>query len=370
MSMSPGKAYPELYDDQLASKISSTQGLLGSLGISNAPNLEVFPSAPSHYRMRAEFKIWQQGETAHYAMFEQGEYKKPILIDEFSIGSKTISTLMPLLIERINKDEILRKRLFQIEFLTTLKGEALVTLIYHKPLDAEWIHNAKQLERDLEVHIIGRSRKQKEVLSKDYVIETLKLRQGEIKYQQVETGFTQPNAQVCIEMLNWASDNTENLGGDLIELYCGNGNFTIPLSYNFERVFATEISKISTRSALHNIALNKRENIEVLRLSSEEVSDAFSGVREFRRLKHLDLKAYNFSTIFVDPPRAGLDPHTLSLVSEYDNIVYISCNPETLENNLKTLLKTHDITKFALFDQFPYTDHRECGVILKRRPSE
>jgi tRNA (uracil-5-)-methyltransferase len=47
--------------------------------------------------------------------------------------------------------------------------------------------------------------------------------------------------------------------------------------------------------------------------------------------------------------------------------MYISCNPETLKENLDILSETHDITRFALFDQFPYTHHMEAGVMLERK---
>ena len=55
------------------------------------------------------------------------------------------------------------------------------------------------------------------------------------------------------------------------------------------------------------------------------------------------------------------------MVTRFDRIIYISCNPQTLAENLATLSRTHEVTAFALFDQFPYTDHMECGVVLRRR---
>ena len=91
------------------------------------------------------------------------------------------------------------------------------------------------------------------------------------------------------------------------------------------------------------------------------------GERQFSRLKDVDLNSYDFRTVLVDPPRAGLDEASVKQISEYDNIIYISCNPETLHNNLTELSKTHTIESFAMFDQFPYTHHIEVGVILKRR---
>ncbi|WGL16989.1 tRNA (uridine(54)-C5)-methyltransferase TrmA [Microbulbifer bruguierae] len=329
---------------------------------------EVFPSPPSHYRLRAEFKMWQEGGRVDYAMYKQGEYKKPFVIEEFTVGSARINELMPVLLEAINNSEILRKRLFCTEFLTTLSGDALITLIYHKPLDAAWEAEARALQAQLGVPVLGRSRKQKLVLERDYVIEKLEIDGRTYQYKQVEGSFTQPNGEICRSMIQWArSCCEESADGDLLELYCGNGNFTIPLAEKFRNVLATEISKVSVNAAQENIAANGVENLHILRLSAEEFTQAIDKVRPFRRLKDFDLDSYHFSTILVDPPRAGLDADTCAMIARFPRILYISCNPETQLENLAELTKTHDIERFAIFDQFPYTDHTESGILLVKK---
>ncbi|UMX89984.1 hypothetical protein MJ579_01255 [Klebsiella pneumoniae] len=77
--------------------------------------------------------------------------------------------------------------------------------------------------------------------------------------------------------------------------------------------------------------------------------------------------AINCETIFVDHRIAKLDNETEKMVQAYPRILYISCNPETLCRNLETLSQTHNVTRLALFDQFPYTHHMECGVLLTRK---
>ena len=57
----------------------------------------------------------------------------------------------------------------------------------------------------------------------------------------------------------------------------------------------------------------------------------------------------------------------MKMVQAYPRILYISCDPQTLCDNLATLSKTHEISRLALFDQFPYTHHMECGVWLTRK---
>ena len=363
-SLRLGHALPDEYHAQLAVKVSKTEAEFKPFGVEQ---IDIHPSPASHFRMRAEFKIWHEGNTSFYSMFTPGEYKKPIKIETFTIGSNTICKLMPELLHQINNNETLRHKLFQVEFLTTTTGDSLITLIYHKPLGSDWELAGQALGKNLGAKVIGRSRKQKLVLETDFVTEEFALNNGAYKYQQVEGGFTQPNGYVCQKMLNWAIDVSENLGGDLLELYCGNGNFTLPLSKNFDKVLATEVSKTSVNSALVNLKMNENANIAIARLSSEEFTQAMNKVREFRRLKNIDLSSYQFSTVFVDPPRAGLDDGTTELVSGFDNIIYVSCNPETLARDLSIICKTHNVEKFALFDQFPYTEHRECGVFLTRK---
>ncbi len=350
------------YQQQLHDKLSRIQKDFAEFSL---PEIQVYPSAEKHYRMRAEFRVWHQQEVTNYVMFD--EAKRPYTIHEFPVGSVLMNQLMSNLLVEINADELLRHKLYQVDFLTTQSGEALVTLIYHKQLTDEWVAQAKAIKQKLGVDVIGRSRKQRLLVERDHVIERMQVLGRDYFYQQVEASFTQPNAGVCESMLSWAVNHSKNSGGDLLELYCGNGNFTLPLSQNFSKVLATEVAKTSVESAQFNIAQNNIENIQIARMSSEEFSQAMDGVREFNRLRHVNLADYHFSTIFVDPPRAGLDPHTTSITQRFDNIIYISCNPETLRENLRTITQTHAIRAFALFDQFPYTHHAECGVILQKK---
>lgn len=354
---------PEVYEQQLEEKSQLIRANFSSFDI---PKLEVFPSAPQHYRMRAEFRVWHHGQRCGYAMFDP-DSKKPFEVTGFPAGSRRIDQLMPMLMAAINQQRCLSHRLFQIDFLTTQSGQALVSLIYHKALDSSWEDAARVLQSQLDIAIIGRSRRQKQVLDRDHVIETLTVNGRSYHYQQVENSFTQPNASINEKMLSWASQCCQNSPGDLLELYCGNGNFTCVLAQHFNQVLATEIAKVSVHSARENFRLNQVNNVIIARLSSEELTQAMAGERVFRRLEAIDLDSYRFSTVFVDPPRAGLDQGTLAMVKAFDRILYISCNPDTLKANLESISATHAIERIALFDQFPYTHHAEMGVYLKRK---
>lgn len=355
------------YEEQLQLKVENEKKRF--LNIYDG-DFDIIKSKDGAFRDRAEFRIFHLDGKVSYAMnsFE----KKILTIDRCSIVSGKISSTMKSLIEVIQENEQLKTKLFAIEFLSSSIEDMLVTMIYHKRLEDDWIEEAKSLQDKLDIKIIGRSRKQKVVLDTDFINEEYNLEDRNFKIIYKEGGFTQPNSSVNKQMMQWVLSNLD-AKGNLCELYCGGGNFTIPLSTKFDKVLATEISKTSIRSALYNCELNKIENINFVRMSSEEFTEALNGVREFRRLKGINLLEYGFldkekfKTIFVDPPRAGMDPLTTDLVKKFDQIIYISCNPETLHRDLEEITKTHKVKKFAFFDQFAYTKHIESGVILGKK---
>jgi tRNA (uracil-5-)-methyltransferase len=358
------------YTEQLDKKITT---LTDHLAPFYTGRLAVFASPPEHYRLRAEFKIWHDHEQGicQYAMFEPGSNRKAYTITNFPAASLSINQTMPKLLDAINAEPLLRRKLFQVEFLSSSQGEVLASLIYHKALNNDWQEKAQQLAEQLNLHIIGRARGSKRLIGQDYVTQTIAINGQQFIYRHSENSFTQPNGPVCAHMLEWADAQAKTIAAekccDLLELYCGNGNFTLPLARHFRRVLANEIAKTSIADAQINMARNQIENITLARMSSEELTQALSGVRVFRRLEGIALDEFNFGCVFVDPPRAGLDEATLNFISQFPYIIYISCNHRTLSENLIQLDRTHIVTKAALFDQFPFTEHIEAGVVLKQR---
>ncbi len=252
------------YAEQLKQKEQRVSSLLAPF---YQGELEVFDSPTEHYRARAEFRIWHEGDRCDYAM---GNIEKngAINIEECPKVIEAIEKRMWKLLEKINAStEVLKQRLFAVEFLATTTDECLITMLYHRKLDDDWNTEAKQLESELNCKIMGRSRKQKVILSDEFVTEKLDIDGKIFTYVQYESGFTQPNPAVNIKMIEWAIKQAISVGyGDLLESYCGLGNFTLPLSHYFEKVLATEISKRSIHAALENCTLNHVENITFARL--------------------------------------------------------------------------------------------------------
>ncbi len=316
------------------------------------------PSPREHYRLRAEFRLWREDQKRYYAMFAPGENRTPILLEGLPIASERINALMPVLRERWEASPTLNHKLFQVDFLTTLAGDAMITMCYHRPLDDAWQAEAEALAQALDVSLIGRSKGQKLVIGHDYVTEKLDVASRTFSYRQPEGAFTQPNGTVNGKMLNWAYDALAS--GKTTCWSCIAAMATSPCRW-------PEISKTSVNAALSNLDDNGVNNVTLVRLSAEELTEALNEVRPFRRLQGVDLKSYEFGSVFVDPPRAGMDPDTCELTRRFERILYISCNPETLAANIAQLHDTHRVERCALFDQFPYTHHMESGVLLVRR---
>jgi tRNA (uracil-5-)-methyltransferase len=356
------------YQAQLQYKLEREEKRFSTFDINT---IDIIKSEDSHFRNRAEFRLFKtynedKSFRLDYAMTSLE--KKIMTIDSCPMVVNSIYELMPQLKAKIESQKILHEKVYSIEFLSSLSDDMLVTIIYHKKLDNEWKEAAKSIENEFNIKVIGRSRKQKEILSVDYIKEELIVAQKKYSFYYKEGGFTQPNQKVNEQMIEWVIKHSTQ-EDDLCELYCGGGNFTIPLSDYFYKVLATEVSKTSIYSAKENCKLNNINNIKFIRLAAEEFVEAQNKKREFRRLKQEDvsLDDYNFSSIFVDPPRAGLDDTTRKLVSEFNQIIYISCNPETLKRDLDEITMTHRIKKFAFFDQFAYSNHIESGVILTKK---
>ena len=312
--------------------------------------------SPSYgYRSRCEFGY----KNNFYTMYSPlGDI---IYLDTFKVARPSIQTLMPKLLNQIDKSNVLKTKLFQINFRSNRKNRVLVSLIYHKLLDDKIKGLADKIANILDISINLRSKNNLysthcDLLEDD--IENL-----ETILYQTDQSFYQPNYFHMPEMVTKAMSFIKD-PKDLLELYCGSGTFSLPMRKLFNKIFATENNRQSIRCLNKSIDEQNIKNIFHARLSAEEVSELFAG-RVFKRMNGINISDFNFSHVLVDPPRAGLDKDVISLISKFKNIIYISCNYETYERDVKNL-KGFTIKNIEIFDQFPNTKHLEIVSLLSR----
>ena len=117
------------YSQQLLEKKQYIKTLFAGLA---APEWALFESPEQHYRMRAEFRVWHEGEEMFYAMFTRGQKAgggSLIRCGQFAPACAAINDLMPRLLAAVDKVPLLKTRWYAVEFLATLSGEMLVTMI-------------------------------------------------------------------------------------------------------------------------------------------------------------------------------------------------------------------------------------------------
>ncbi len=120
--------FPDRYQTQLDEKVDRLTALLPK-----SEPMTVFASRPANYRARAEFRVWHEGDRTDYIMFDP-DTKEKVAIESCPMALESIANLMPRLMAEIVRQPVLRTKLFQVDFLATLSGEMLVTLIYRRPL--------------------------------------------------------------------------------------------------------------------------------------------------------------------------------------------------------------------------------------------
>ncbi len=360
------QVFPEAYSAQLADKVERVKELLN---LSESVALTVAESATSHYRMRAEFRVWHKGDEWFYAMFNV-QNKRPVFIEQCPMVHEAIATLMQPLRSQLLANALLSHKLYAIDFMASSDGEVLVTLIYKTPLTDEWQQAAASLSLPENVMLMGRSRGKKHVLVRDYVEESLQLASGAgIRLRHVENAFSQPNAGINQQMLDWVDDfwQSQPRASALLELYGGAGNFTWVLAQHADAVVMTELSTQAVAAAQQAFEQAGLSHVSIAAMDSAAVSAALSESSDVGTQLSWQGRVYDFAGILVDPPRAGLDELTRALTQRFDTIVYISCNPETLARDIASWQDTHELTRAAVFDQFPYTHHIEVGVVLQRK---
>ena len=310
-------------------------------------------SPSTSFRSRCEFSYGKN----HYVMHDINE---KIYIKTFKDASLDIQNLMPVLLKRINENNEVNHKLFQVNFRSNQHNKIMVTMIYHKIIDKSLINLVNQISDDLKVNIIIRSKNYKYETRGLYLDDTLIYKN--LKIYQTDNTFTQSNKYLVDKLIVKVIDVIEN-PDDLLELYCGIGTFTIPLSFIFNKVLATENNRNSIKCLNKSLKENNISNIHNARLSSDEVSELFKG-KIFNRMNSKSISDFNFSHILLDPPRSGLTEDVINLASNFKNIIYVSCSAETYIRDIN-LIRSHKITNIELFDQFPNKNHLEIVSVLK-----
>ena len=167
--------------------------------------------------------------------------------------------------------------------------------------------------------------------------------------------FFQTNVEAAERLYTEALALVDSFEGKkAFDLYCGTGTISQVLALKAKEVLGIELVEEAVDAATENAALNGLENCRFI------AGDVFKVLNEVSDKPDV---------IVVDPPRVGIQPKALDKIISYGvkEIVYISCNPKTLTENLRYLdYYGYKCMYLKPFDNFPMTKHTECIALIER----
>lgn len=185
---------------------------------------------------------------------------------------------------------------------------------------------------------------------------TYQLPDYQVTFQFLPTDFTQVNAGLNRKMVTMALDLLELESHDVVlDLFCGLGNFSLPLAKKVAKVIGVEGSDAMVGRATSNAAANGIENTQFFCANLDDEQSLSV------------LFDHPFNKILLDPPRTG----AMEVVKQMDKlnpkrIVYVSCNPATLARDADILINQHGyrLCSAGVMDMFPHTAHVESIALF------
>ena len=179
-----------------------------------------------------------------------------------------------------------------------------------------------------------------------------------LRFKISASSFYQVNKRQTEVLYNTALDLADFKGNEvLIDAYCGTGTIGLTASGHVKSVIGIESNESAVNDAISNSKFNKIRNIEFVCDDAGRYMDRLS-----RSKTHID-------AVIMDPPRSGSNMKFMSSMVKINpfKIIYISCNPESLRNDLRYLSRFYTIKKIQPVDMFPYTQHVECVVLMIKK---
>jgi 23S rRNA (uracil1939-C5)-methyltransferase len=184
-----------------------------------------------------------------------------------------------------------------------------------------------------------------------------------VELQFLPTDFIQINGAVNEALVSRAVEMLElTPSAQVLDLFCGIGNFTLPMARSAGRVVGVEGDAALVARARHNATLNRLENTE---FHVADLARLPADVAQAAQTSPWLRKGYTH--VVLDPPRAGAKEVLASVASlAPQRVLYISCHPGSLARDLGVLVNEHGFTLEAagVLDMFPHTAHFESLALL------
>ncbi len=184
----------------------------------------------------------------------------------------------------------------------------------------------------------------------------------DIKVEFLPTDFIQVNGGINDQLVSKAIELLDIQENDrVLDLFCGVGNFTLPLARRSNYVVGVEGDQALVNRAIHNKELNQLDNVDF------HFGDLFK--EDMSSSSHGDWLEQKFDKILLDPPRSGA-AEMIKRLPEFgaSKVVYVSCGPATLARDAGVMVNEHGyrMTYAGVIDMFPHTAHVESIAVFEK----
>jgi len=207
------------------------------------------------------------------------------------------------------------------------------------------------LQSEVDQSISALSKKHNQSLSYNINEFGVKINFNPIDFTQINFAMNEKMVSKVIELLVLSNSDI------VLDLFCGLGNFTLPIALTAGSVTGLEGSPIHVQRAKENAKLNNIFNTEFyhVNLYAEKIGYNFRDIK--------------YNKLLLNPPRNGARKIIGSLnLNKIKKIVYVSCNPATLARDAQILVhdKGYTLVKAGVLDMFPQTEHFESVAVFEK----
>jgi 23S rRNA (uracil-5-)-methyltransferase RumA len=366
------------YDIQLQIKADLVKKLIDDAGIHDYEFLGIEKSPEVYgYRNKMEYSFGDEikGGEMTLGMHKRGQFNSVVTVNQCKLVDEDFNDILKLNLQYFKEREIPHyvnkthkgylRHLIVRKGLNT--GEMLVVLVTSTQLDIDLTDYVNSL---LEVELQGEIKGVIHILN-DNLADAVKCDKMEILYGQdyfydellglrfkiSPFSFFQTNTLGAEVLYKTALDFIEDKDNKTVfDLYCGTGTIGQIVAQKAKKVIGIEIVEEAVDAANHNASNNGLNNCHFI------AGDVLKKIDELNEKPDI---------IILDPPRVGVNPKALSKILEFKakEIIYISCNPKTLAENLKQINEESDyiVEKVKCVDMFPHTPHVECISLLTKK---
>ena len=313
-------------------------------------------SKSTHYRRSARIAVmFDKAAKKMRVGYRASGSKNIVSINKCAVLNDVFADVFTLFDELINQ----HKALHSISHLQLCQSDEqnFVVIRHTKTINDEFKAIVEQAAFNQQYTIVWQS--ESDVIDHSHLaMPFYYLKDLDIKFEFGLSNFIQVNAQVNEAMLKQAA-NWLNLNGDenLLDLFCGIGNFSLVLAKQAKSVIGVEGVTSAVAMAAQNAQTNQITNTQ------------FHCFDLTQNMQNAPWFSKNLDVLVLDPSRTGAIAVLEQLpLKQFKTILYVSCDPVTLARDSAIISQAgFDLNKIGLMNMFPHTGHIETMALFQRR---